>query len=151
MYFQDAFHLCKRLMRFCNACSDCLGTVHTGTAAKTDDRFASGLVPEVFGFFYIDSSWIGNRFVINGIRNIIFFQSFFQAFCQSQTADAFICDDQNVSAFLFEKNFRQGLHASDNFRVAVWKERKSEFECFLESTTVNFSQCIHKSKILSMI
>lgn len=131
--------------------SNCFGAVHTGATTKTNDCFAFRLVPEVFSFFYIDSSWIGNGFVINGIRNIVSFQGSFQAFCQSQTADAFICDDQNVSAFLFEKNFRQGLHASDYFRVAVWKERKSEFECFLESTTVNFSQCIHKSKILSTI
>ena len=139
MYFQDAFHLCKRLIRFCNARSNCFGAVHTGATTKTNDCFAFRLVPEVFSFFYIDSSWIGNGFVINGIRNIVSFQGSFQAVGQSQIADAFICDDKNVIAFLFEKNFRQGLHASDNFRIAIWKEWKCKFKGFLESTTVNFS------------
>ncbi len=124
---------------------------HTGTAAKTDDRLHPDWYQRFFGFFYIDSSWIGNRFVINGIRKYISFRVFSRRSVSPRLRMPLSVMIRTLAHFFLRRISGRDFHASDYFRVAVWKERKSEFECFLESTTVNFSQCIHKSKILSMI
>ena len=39
--FQDSFHLCQRLVRFGNAGCGSFCTVHTGTAAETDDHVSA--------------------------------------------------------------------------------------------------------------
>ena len=67
MYLQDSLHLSQRLIGFDRTGTDCLGTVHAGTAAETDDGITAFLMVKLQGFADIDSSWVGNRFIINGI------------------------------------------------------------------------------------
>ena len=67
MHLQDSLHLSQRLIGFDRTGTDCLGAVHAGTAAETDDGITAFLVVKLQGFADIDSSRVGNCFVINGI------------------------------------------------------------------------------------
>ena len=67
MHLQDSLHLSQRLIGFNSTGTDCLGAVHAGTAAKTDDGITAFLVVKLQGFADIDSSRVGNCFIINGI------------------------------------------------------------------------------------
>ena len=46
-------------------------------------------------------------------------------------------EKDGIAVFLFQKS-RDLLHASQNFRIAVGKERKSQLKCRLEDAAVNF-------------
>ena len=67
MHLQDSFHLGQRLIGFNRTGTDCLGTVHAGTAAETDDGITALFMVKLQGFADIDSSRVGNCFIINGI------------------------------------------------------------------------------------
>ena len=67
MYLQDSLHLSQRLIGFDRTGTDCLCTVHAGTAAETDDGITALFMVKLQGFADIDSSRVGNCFIINGI------------------------------------------------------------------------------------
>ena len=67
MHLQDPLHLGQRLIGLDSTGTDCLGTVHAGTAAKTDDGITAFLMVKLQGFADIDSSRVGNCLIINGI------------------------------------------------------------------------------------
>ena len=67
MYLQDSLHLSQRLIGFDRTGTDCLCTVHAGTAAETDDGITAFFMVKLQRLADIDSSRVGNCFSINGI------------------------------------------------------------------------------------
>ena len=67
MHLQDSLHLSQRLIWFDRTGTDCLGTVHAGTATETDDGITAFFMVKLQRLADIDSSRVGNCFVINGI------------------------------------------------------------------------------------
>ena len=93
---------------------------------------------EVFSFFYIDSSWIGNGFVVDVVRDAASLQCLLQPFCKAKASDPCICDDEYIVIVSFFQNFRNTFDASDDLRIAVRKQWKGEFKDILENPAVSF-------------
>ena len=117
--FQDSFHLCQRLVRFGNAGCGSFCTVHTGTAAETDNCLAVIVQIHMKGFVYIDGCGIGYGFVVDLVGNAVSSQSLLQAFGKAKTSDACVCDNKHVVITSFFQNFRYTFDASDDLWIAV--------------------------------
>ena len=119
VYFQNSLHLSQGLFRFYCTRTDSLCTVHTGTAAETDDHITSVFMIEVQCFLYIYSCRIGNCFIIYGVRNPCFLQSLFQTSGKSEFSDACICNDQYVCTFVTHNDLGKFFDTSCDFRFTV--------------------------------
>ena len=71
MYLQDSLHFGKGLLRLGNTCSNCLGTVHTGTASKPDDAAAVVCLVHIKRFSDIYSGRIGDSLVVDIIGDLV--------------------------------------------------------------------------------
>ena len=77
VYFQNSFHLGKRLFRLYNTGPDRLGAVYAGAAAESDDAVTTFGFIKSDSFIYIRGCRIGHGFVIDTVRNFGLIQSFF--------------------------------------------------------------------------
>ena len=136
--FEDSFHFGETLFRAGGPGTDGLGAVHAGTSAETDDGLAVVGKIEIQGLLDVGSSGIGNSSVVDDAGDSGIGQSLFEALCEAELSDAAVGDEKDgIAVFLFQKS-RDLLHASQNFRIAVGKERKSQLKCRLEDAAVNF-------------
>ena len=84
MYLQDSLHFCQGLSRVCGFNAYSLGAVHAGAAAEPDDGVASFFQIQGRGCFHICSRRIYYGPVVDGIRDIMLCERFFQTLCKPQ-------------------------------------------------------------------
>ena len=138
VHFQDSFHLCKRLMRFGDSGTYCLGAVHTGASAEAYNGLTVIFMIKFKCLSHIHSGRICYCFVIKDIGNAAVCQHFFKAVCKTKLMDSCICNNQHIFTFFLFQHIRNSFQTADDLRISVWKEWKGKFEYILKNPTVYF-------------
>ena len=143
MHLQNSLHLGKGLTGLGDPGTNCLGTVHTGTAAEADNGFTVVCMVKLKRFCHIVCSRVGYCFVIKDIRNAAVCQRLFQTVGKPKLMNACICDDQHILAFFLFQHIGNFLQAADDLRVSVRQKGKCELKHILENSAVYFLYWIH--------
>ena len=143
MYLENTLHLRQRLTWFCDARTDCFGTVDGRAAAESDDRLTVAAQVHRACLLDILAGRIGHRPVIDAAVDVRLVQAVLQRFGDAESADTGVCDEQNAGDILFTEQGGQFLCTSQQCRLAIGKNGNCRTEYRLEGTAIGFFSEIH--------